>query len=90
MEKVKGVLGRDTGNFLKRKVFHRRDFFRDLRHKSRFVSFAAVGNRGHIRAVGFDHEMLQRHDPCGFGKRCRTFEGDDPRKRNEAAGVHRL
>ena len=90
MEEGKGVLGRDTGNFLKGKIFHCRNFFRDLRHKSRFVSFAAVGDGGHIGAVSFDHQVLQRYDPCGFGKRCRTFEGNDARKRNETAGVHCL
>ena len=50
--------------------------YKHLMDKSRFVSLAAMGNRGHIRAVGLKHNTIQRHSARQSFWQIRLLEGE--------------
>src|SRR5690242_21007317 len=78
---------RRASNFFQRNPASSGDLFRNEPCICRFAPFSAKRNRREIRAIGLDHEMIERDLSGDFPDLFSIFEGDDSSERNEMTKI---
>jgi hypothetical protein len=73
--------------FFQRTYFYLRHGFGNFFDISRFAALAAIRHGREIRAVGFQHEFVQRRGGHGVADILRVLEGDDAGEADERADL---
>src|SRR3974390_512903 len=75
-EEIPGGPAGRLAQFLERAALDLGDDFRNFLHVGRLTTFAPIGRRCEIRAIGFQHELVQRRGGYRVTDVLAVLEGD--------------
>src|SRR5947209_19094856 len=74
-----------ASNFFHRNSAGFRNFFGDKASVCGFATFSAKRHRRQVRAIGFDHETVERNLGGDLANLFSVFEGNDSGERNDSS-----